>query len=94
MGIDDARTKLKLAFDIGIHDTIGMNFLLLASTVILFEVAMSVNDIVTFEAKPLIFLNYFATSHPNVDLAEKVHVIVNCWGCMNGVNFFALATLC
>ncbi|GAY51951.1 hypothetical protein CUMW_138220 [Citrus unshiu] len=71
VGIDDARTKLKLAFDIGIHDTIGKNFSLLASTV-----AMSVNDIVTFEAKPLIFLNYFATSHPNVDLAEKVLLTV------------------
>lgn len=54
---------------------------------------MSVNDIVTFEAKPLIFLNYFATSHPNVDLSKKVHVIVNCWGCMNGVNFFCISNL-
>ncbi|KAI6705831.1 hypothetical protein NL676_008793 [Syzygium grande] len=33
---------------------------------------MSVNDIVTSGAKPLFFLDYFATSHLDVDLAEKV----------------------
>lgn len=38
----------------------------------LFQVAMSVNDIVTSGAKPLFFLDYFATSHLDVDLAEKV----------------------
>lgn len=36
------------------------------------QVAMSVNDIVTSGAKPLFFLDYFATSHLDVDLAEKV----------------------
>ncbi|KAL6988202.1 Phosphoribosylformylglycinamidine cyclo-ligase, chloroplastic/mitochondrial, partial [Sarracenia purpurea var. burkii] len=35
-------------------------------------VAMSVSDIVTSGAKPLFFLDYFATSHLDVDLAEKV----------------------
>lgn len=36
------------------------------------QVAMSVNDIITSGAKPLFFLDYFATSHLDVDLAEKV----------------------
>lgn len=35
---------------------------------------MSVNDIVTSGAKPLFFLDYFATSHLDVDLAEKVRL--------------------
>ena len=38
------------------------------------QVAMSVNDIVTSGAKPLFFLDYFATSRLDVDLAEKVLV--------------------
>ena len=33
---------------------------------------MSVNDIVTSGAKPLFFFFFFATSHLDVDLAEKV----------------------
>lgn len=36
---------------------------------------MSVNDIVTSGAKPLFFLDYFATSRLDVDLAEKVQNI-------------------
>lgn len=36
---------------------------------------MSVNDIVTSGAKPLFFLDYFATSRLDVDLAEKVQRI-------------------
>ncbi|XP_022883718.1 phosphoribosylformylglycinamidine cyclo-ligase, chloroplastic-like, partial [Olea europaea var. sylvestris] len=63
-GTDGVGTKLKLAFETGIHETIGIDLENI--------VAMSVNDIVTSGAKPLFFLDYFATSHLDVDLAEKV----------------------
>jgi len=55
-------TKLKLAFETGNHDTIGIDL-----------VAMSVNDIVTTGAKPLFFLDYYGTSKLlDVNVAEKV----------------------
>ncbi|KAI3782672.1 hypothetical protein L2E82_12725 [Cichorium intybus] len=60
-GTDGVGTKLKLAFETGILDIIGIDL-----------VAMSVNNIITSGAKPLLFLDYYATSQLDVDLPEKV----------------------
>ncbi len=60
-GIDGVGTKLKIAFSLEKHDTIGID-----------AVAMCVNDVLAQGARPLIFLDYVAVGKNHPEVVEAI----------------------
>lgn len=60
-GTDGVGTKLKIAFELDKHDTIGID-----------AVAMCVNDVLAQGAEPLIFLDYVAVGHNRPEVVEAI----------------------
>src|SRR5574344_470674 len=60
-GTDGVGTKLKIAFAMDKHDTIGID-----------AVAMCVNDVLAQGAEPLVFLDYVAVGHNNPEVVEAI----------------------
>lgn len=58
---DGVGTKIKLAIELGIHQTIGIDL-----------VAMCVNDLICSGARPLFFLDYFASSNLDLKISQQV----------------------
>ena len=74
---DGVGTKLKIAQELGVHNTVGIDL-----------VAMNVNDVLTTGADPLLFLDYIATGKIDLKvLKEVVDGIVE--GCRRGEVFLA-----